>query len=146
MRHPRPLPSAAVAATLVMLFASGTVRAQPRNPVGQNDRDGDGTQRASRTVDTHMHLHPTGLDQALRGGGRGSSPARGRGRSGGDANANLAQAASALVARMDELGVHGGFVRKHLVDVGPAARRPREEESATRTPALSTNSAMRASA
>ena len=59
-----------------------------------------------RFVDTHMHLHPLGLDTAMGGGGRSRTGSDG----GMDEAANLAKAADNLVTRMDRQGLAQALV------------------------------------
>ena len=64
----------------------------------------------ARFVDTHMHLHPLGLDIAMGGGGRKGGGGRSRDGSGGTEADNLAKAADNLVSRMDRQGLSQALV------------------------------------
>ncbi|MFQ5955369.1 MAG: amidohydrolase family protein [Kiloniellales bacterium] len=71
----------------------------------------------SRYIDTHMHLHPQGLDAVMAPGGR--RPFAGGGP--GDEAASLATAADNLVIKMDRQGVE-----KALIVTVPAGRQSGE--------------------
>ena len=77
-------------------------------------------------IDTHMHLHPLGLDAVMGraarppvGGGGGAREGGPPGGGAGEQSANLVRAADNLVTRMDRQGV-----AKALIVVVPAGRQP----------------------
>ena len=78
---------------------------------------------AWRYLDTHTHLHPIGLDVALRGSGGFANQGGGDGPP--DMAANLREAAERLVTRMDAYGL-----QKALVVVVPSTRQSPEEDYA----------------
>jgi len=97
-------------------------RQQPSGTAAPVPVERSGPQRSGplRFIDTHMHLHPVGLDKAHGNQGGGQGGVSGAARL--DEATALATAAENLIARMDELRLSTA-----LIVVIPSSRRGREQ-------------------